>query len=518
MKKQLLMNQGNGIWTILILFSVLLVSSCSEDEIKPDVPEEPAVGVELPSSFHAEWKNNEGEIIFAISSSQVKYEGSNHAYKPVDVTETEGIYLIDLSDIKFYMSEGANENELFIGTSTTLSIYYKEVEIVDPIDPVDPLNLPDNFNGHWYKEDGYTSSSYFVADDHIKTAGTKFFYTETDVTEAGGIYTVSGTSENNEIYIFKIEAFGTKLKIERNGEGFKTYWDTPAIELPSSIFTVWYNYNGSLTYIIDYNQGNPYYKIANVRYSFGARNVELLDDEVYKINGESSSNVVKSLYLSVRNSDELFISESQNSDDFGLYWNKKDIVPNIDDFFFRKWFKVGAESFTHRIFVNNSGKNIVRDRSDGTVIDYVFHPTKGDVKKLGTDRFQIEANSTDGAAKTFFIKKNGTDDNSINIAVESESSYTAFYHVTGRNIERAEHSNGFFKVISGTTWGEYNDSGQLLWEVEEIGRSNWEVRLEKWSGGDQVVISMHQKWIFYVPEGTTQKQALYELTGYAIEP
>lgn len=512
MKKR--MNQGYSIWIIMIaLSSLVLFTSCSEDEIEPEVPEDS--GMELPSKFYNEWKNEEGEVVFTISSNQIQYNGLSHNYTPQDVTETGGIYLIALADIKFYISEGANANEIFIGTSRTLSIYYKEVEIENPVDPVEAVNLPDEFNGHWYKEDGYSSSSYFIADDHIKTAGVKFYYAETDVTKNSNAYTVIGTSENNAVYTFNIEAIGDKLKIDRNGEGVKTYWDTPAVELPSSIFTVWYNYDGALTYIIDSNQGNPYINSGNTRYYFGARNVVLGEGDVFQVIGESSSNIEKSFFLKVENDNELSIAGDANTEEnFIYYWNNTSNIPFLSEDYYKKWFEVGASTFTYRIYVNNNGNNIVRDRSNGSVMDLRFDPEKGDITKVSDDVYKIVAEGG-GVERTFFLKTT-TDRNLVKFSVDNSTSYNSFYNGTGLSIERVDYEGGYFQQESGDEWREYKNNGIHHATFTLVARDDWSVRIRK-SDGAVVQLDMWTRKINIQYNGSGAFNFLYNIDDWFVD-
>lgn len=445
---------------ITLMSIVMLVSSCNTDEPVPDED----LGMDLPSIFYGEWKNESNEVIFTVTSSSIGYGGNIYEYEKENVSVSSNIYEVRLSTISFTFTETSDDNSIAIGLGGSLTVYYSEIP---------ELSLPDTFIGHWYGENQASSSSYFIAADYIKTAGAQFYYGGTDVTQSGNIYTIEGTSANNTVYTFRIEEEGDQLRIERNGEGFTTYWDTPAEEFPSNYYGGWYNYAKTWRYQISENSGNSYVKVGNVSYYFGGRDLIPLEDNVLKVKGESSSGVAKTFFLKGNDEGELFISEvSDYNNNFVLHWNDRVIVPVIPDELFKKWFEASQSTMTYRL-VNEDDQFLVRDLSDGTVDEFLFDPSKGDVKKIDENNFRVVGDHN-GTNRTYYLRQ--TDDmNRLQVSISNSSNYLNYYNGTGRSVRRVDIDGGYIQYISGDRWGGYNENGELVANYTFKSRDDWSV-------------------------------------------
>ncbi|MDX1569924.1 MAG: hypothetical protein R3200_05510 [Xanthomonadales bacterium] len=83
--------------------------------------------------------------------------------------------------------------------------------------------------------------------------------------------------------------------------------------------------------------------------------------------------------------------------------------------------------------------------------------------------------------------------------------------VNGRNVVRADHSNGRFEQTANGAWAEFDANGRAGFTFRETGRDDWSVYLNDRSRNVQIQIDIHRKMIRY---GTNNgpKQDLYPIT------
>ncbi|EXJ14516.1 hypothetical protein D779_2657 [Imhoffiella purpurea] len=83
--------------------------------------------------------------------------------------------------------------------------------------------------------------------------------------------------------------------------------------------------------------------------------------------------------------------------------------------------------------------------------------------------------------------------------------------LTGRNVAFVQFQNGSIAQTGGSTWTEYDNSGNARFSFQETQRDDWSVYLNDASRNVQMQLDLHRKWISYGEDGGP-KRDLYKIT------